>query len=82
AENAKAHILKDANGFLIVDVITEKKTLRNPYPPFITSTLQQEASKKLGLTAKRTMSTAQKLYECIDLGNGESVVLISYMRTD
>lgn len=82
AENAKVHILKDANGFLIVDGITEKKTRRNPYPPFITSTLQQEASKKLGFTAKRTMSTAQKLYEGIDLGNGESVGLISYMRTD
>ncbi|ALB01931.1 DNA topoisomerase I [Francisella persica ATCC VR-331] len=82
ADNAKASILKDANGFLIVDGITEKKTRRSPYPPFITSTLQQEASKKLGFTAKRTMSTAQKLYEGIDLGNGESVGLISYMRTD
>ncbi|OEZ33628.1 DNA topoisomerase I [Francisella endosymbiont of Amblyomma maculatum] len=82
ADNAKACILKDANGFLIVDGITEKKTRRNPYPPFITSTLQQEASKKLGFTAKRTMSTAQKLYEGIDLDNGEFVGLISYMRTD
>ncbi|WP_395167439.1 type I DNA topoisomerase [Francisella salimarina] len=82
AENAKATIKKDANGFLIVEGITEKKTRRNPYPPFITSTLQQEASKKLGFTAKRTMSTAQKLYEGMDLGNGESVGLISYMRTD
>ncbi|MDE4959465.1 DNA topoisomerase, partial [Francisella tularensis subsp. holarctica] len=67
---------------LIVDGITEKKTRRYPYPQFITSTLQQEASKKLGFTAKRTMSTAHKLYEGIDLGNGESVGLISYMRTD
>ncbi|MDE5003063.1 DNA topoisomerase, partial [Francisella tularensis] len=53
-----------------------------PYPTFITSTQQQEASKKLCFTAKRTMSTAQQLYEGIDLGNGESVVLISYMRTN
>ncbi|MFV9972354.1 MAG: type I DNA topoisomerase [Francisella endosymbiont of Hyalomma asiaticum] len=82
ADNAKACILKDADGFLIVDGITEKKTRRNPYPPFITSTLQQEASKKLGFTAKRTMSTAQKLYEGIDIRNGEFVGLISYMRTD
>ncbi|MFV9931286.1 MAG: type I DNA topoisomerase [Francisella endosymbiont of Hyalomma asiaticum] len=82
ADNAKACILKDADGFLIVDGITEKKTRRNPYPPFITSTLQQEASKKLGFTAKKTMSTAQKLYEGIDIRNGEFVGLISYMRTD
>ncbi|MCL4122340.1 UNVERIFIED_CONTAM: hypothetical protein GTU68_009041 [Idotea baltica] len=82
AEDAKTTIIKDANGELIVDGITEKKSRRNPYPPFITSTLQQEASKKLGFSAKRTMSTAQKLYEGKDLGDGESVGLISYMRTD
>ncbi|QLE79008.1 type I DNA topoisomerase [Francisella sp. Scap27] len=82
AEDAKTTIIKDANGELTVDGITEKKSRRNPYPPFITSTLQQEASKKLGFSAKRTMSTAQKLYEGKDLGDGESVGLISYMRTD
>ncbi|WP_341760090.1 type I DNA topoisomerase [Candidatus Endowatersipora endosymbiont of Watersipora subatra] len=54
---------------------------RNPYPPFTTSTLQQEASKILGFSASRTMHIAQKLYEGIDLGN-ESVGLITYMRTD
>ena len=81
-EKAKEIISKDANGYLIVDGITEKKTRRNPYPPFITSTLQQEASKKLGFTAKKTMSVAQKLYEGMDIGGGESVGLISYMRTD
>ncbi|QIV95592.1 DNA topoisomerase I [Allofrancisella inopinata] len=79
---AKKIILSDANGYLIVDEITEKTLRRNPYPPFITSTLQQEAAKKLGFTAKKTMSVAQKLYEGIDLGDGESVGLISYMRTD
>ena len=81
-EKAKKTIEKDADGFLIVEGIVDKKSRRNPYPPFITSTLQQEASKKLGFTARRTMSTAQKLYEGMDLGNGESVGLISYMRTD
>ncbi|TAK11410.1 MAG: type I DNA topoisomerase [Anaerolineae bacterium] len=57
---------------------------RRPQPPFTTSTLQQEASRKLGFTAKRTMAIAQQLYEGIDLGNGDSetVGLITYMRTD
>ena len=60
---------------------TEKK--RNPSPPFTTSTLQQEASRKLGFSAKKTMSTAQKLYEGIDIGGQEGTVgLITYMRTD
>ncbi len=59
---------------------TEKK--RNPSPPFTTSTLQQEASRKLGFSAKKTMSTAQKLYEGIDIGEGGTVGLITYMRTD
>jgi DNA topoisomerase-1 len=55
---------------------------RNPPPPFTTSTLQQEAAKRLGFTAKRTMATAQQLYEGIDIGNGGAVGLITYMRTD
>ena len=59
---------------------TEKK--RNPSPPFTTSTLQQEAARKLGFSAKKTMSTAQKLYEGIDLGGEGTVGLITYMRTD
>jgi len=59
---------------------TEKK--RTPAPPFTTSTLQQEASRKLGFGAKKTMSTAQKLNEGIDIGQGGSVGLITYMRTD
>ncbi len=60
----------------------ERKTVRrNPLPPFTTSTLQQEASRKLGLGASRTMRIAQKLYEGIDL-EGETVGLITYMRTD
>jgi DNA topoisomerase-1 len=55
---------------------------RNPSAPFTTSTLQQEASRRLGYTAKRTMALAQQLYEGIDLGEGGSAGLITYMRTD
>ena len=54
---------------------------RNPSPPFTTSTLQQEASRKLGFGASRTMRIAQRLYEGVDIG-GETVGLITYMRTD
>ena len=64
-----------------VVAIEKKQVRRNPQPPFTTSTLQQEASRKLGFSASRTMSTAQRLYEGIDLG-GETVGLITYMRTD
>jgi DNA topoisomerase I len=55
---------------------------RNPSPPFTTSTLQQEASRRLGYTARRTMALAQQLYEGIDIGEGGAVGLITYMRTD
>jgi DNA topoisomerase-1 len=58
---------------------TEKK--RRPAPPFTTSTLQQEANRKLGMSARKTMSLAQKLYEGVDIGDGP-VGLITYMRTD
>lgn len=64
-----------------VDDIEKKTVRRNPYAPFITSTLQQEASRKLGLTASRTMRLAQQLYEGVEIG-GETVGLITYMRTD
>ncbi len=59
----------------------KKQRKRNPAAPFITSTLQQEAARKLGFTAQRTMRTAQQLYEGINIGEG-AVGLISYMRTD
>ena len=66
--------------FTVADV--ERKTVRrNPFPPFTTSTLQQEASRKLGFGATHTMRLAQRLYEGIDV-NGEAVGLITYMRTD
>ena len=64
-----------------VSSVEKKQARRNPYPPFTTSTLQQEASRKLGMGATRTMRTAQNLYEGTDIG-GETVGLITYMRTD
>lgn len=64
-----------------VNGVERKKTKRNPAPPFTTSTLQQDASRKLHMSAQNTMRTAQQLYEGIDLG-GETVGLITYMRTD
>jgi DNA topoisomerase-1 len=64
-----------------VTSIERRQTRRNPFPPFTTSTLQQEASRKLGFGASRTMRLAQRLYEGVDLG-GDTVGLITYMRTD
>ncbi len=66
----------------VVDKVTKKTVRRNPYPPFITSKLQQEAIRKLRFSAKKTMSVAQQLYEGLDLGDGEYIGLITYMRTD
>ncbi len=81
AHNAEATILNAAEGRLRVAKVEKKKRKRNPAAPFTTSTLQQEASRKLGFTAQRTMRTAQQLYEGIDIG-GETTGLITYMRTD
>jgi DNA topoisomerase-1 len=61
--------------------VEAKPAKRHPYPPFMTSTLQQEASRKLGLAPAQTMRIAQRLYEGVDIG-GETVGLITYMRTD
>jgi DNA topoisomerase-1 len=69
------------DGRYVVARTESKPVKRNPYPPFTTSTLQQEASRKLGFSSKQTMQTAQRLYEGIDIG-GETVGLITYMRTD
>ena len=81
AQSAEVALNEAAQGKLIVSKIEKKARKRNPAPPFITSTLQQEASRKLGFTAKRTMQTAQQLYEGIDIEDG-ATGLISYMRTD
>ncbi|MGH8229417.1 MAG: DNA topoisomerase I, partial [Steroidobacteraceae bacterium] len=66
---------------LVVAAVDRKQRRRNPAPPFTTSTLQQEAVRKLGFNARRTMRLAQQLYEGVDVGEG-SIGLITYMRTD
>src|SRR5258707_153814 len=66
----------------VVNEVTTKERKRNPVPPFITSKLQQEASRKLGFPVKRTMMIAQHLYEGVEIGPEGSVGLITYMRTD
>jgi DNA topoisomerase-1 len=81
AEQAHSHLSEAANGSLLVKQVEKKQRKRNPAPPFTTSTLQQEASRKLGFGAQKTMRTAQRLYEGIDIGAGQ-VGLITYMRTD
>ncbi len=76
-----AGLTADARGLLTVVQVERKTRKRNPAAPFTTSTLQQEASRKLGFSASRTMRVAQQLYEGVDIG-GESTGLITYMRTD
>ncbi|MGI6126071.1 MAG: type I DNA topoisomerase [Planifilum sp.] len=66
----------------VVEEVKKNQRRRNPAPPFITSTLQQEAARKLRFRASRTMAIAQQLYEGVDLGSEGSVGLITYMRTD
>ena len=66
----------------VVTRVDKREKRRYPAPPFTTSTLQQEASKRLGFAAKRTMAVAQSLYEGVDVGDGGRVGLITYMRTD
>ena len=82
-EAASTAILKDLEAAqFVLDKVIKRTTRRNPLPPFITSKLQQESIQKLRFTAKKTMMVAQQLYEGIDLGPGEPVGLITYMRTD
>lgn len=66
----------------VVESVEEKERSRNPPAPFTTSTLQQTANQRMGFTSKRTMSTAQRLYEGIELGERGTTALITYMRTD
>lgn len=80
AEEADKVFKNTKDKFEVSDIKTAKRT-RAARPPFITSTLQQEASTKLSFSARRTMSIAQRLYEGVDVGNGEEG-LITYMRTD
>jgi DNA topoisomerase-1 len=81
ARGVEQSIKDAAQGFLHVLSIDRKQRRRNPSPPFTTSTLQQEAARKLGYSAQRTMRLAQQLYEGVDFGEG-SIGLITYMRTD
>ncbi|MDP3562218.1 MAG: type I DNA topoisomerase [Legionellaceae bacterium] len=81
AHTIQSSLLKQAQGALIVTEVEKKQRKRNPSAPFITSTLQQEAARKLGFTARKTMMVAQQLYEGIDIGSG-TMGLITYMRTD
>ncbi|KAF1720124.1 DNA topoisomerase I [Pseudoxanthomonas wuyuanensis] len=82
AEAARLRIQQAAQGALHVTDVTSKERKRRPSPPFTTSTLQQEASRKLGFTTRKTMQVAQKLYEGVNIGDEGTVGLISYMRTD
>ena len=83
AEAARLRIQQAAQGSLHVTDVSSKERKRRPAPPFTTSTLQQEASRKLGFTTRKTMQVAQKLYEGVNIGDEEGTVgLISYMRTD
>jgi len=79
---AKELVAEAEKQTFIVDEVTTKERKRNPVPPFITSKLQQEASRKLGFPVKRTMMIAQHLYEGVEIGPEGSVGLITYMRTD
>ena len=81
ADEVRRTLEQSAGGMLAVASVEKKQRKRNPSPPFTTSTLQQEAARKLGFGAQRTMRTAQKLYEGVDFGEGP-VGLITYMRTD
>ena len=81
AREVERTITEAAGGTLTVLSVERKQRKRNPAPPFTTSTLQQEAARKLGFSAQKTMRTAQQLYEGIDIGDGQ-VGLITYMRTD
>ncbi|WP_282296996.1 DNA topoisomerase I [Stenotrophomonas sp. PS02289] len=82
AEAARLRIQQAAQGSLHVTDVASKERKRRPAPPFTTSTLQQEASRKLGFTTRKTMQVAQKLYEGVAIGDEGTVGLISYMRTD
>jgi len=81
AHEVERTLTEAANGKLEVLAVDRKQRRRNPAPPFTTSTLQQEAARKLGFSAQKTMRVAQQLYEGVDIGEG-AVGLITYMRTD
>lgn len=81
-EDAQEVLDAVGSGPLVVDSIKKGNKERNPYPPFTTSTLQQEASKRLGFSSKKTMSIAQQLYEGVEIEGQGQTALVSYIRTD
>ena len=81
AHSVRQRLLDHAGGSLTVDRVRKSQRRRNPAPPFITSTLQMDASRKLGFSAQRTMRAAQSLYEGVEI-DGVTQGLITYMRTD
>ena len=81
-KTASAIVDELADSTFVVDTVKKKTTKRNPQPPFTTSKLQQESIRKLRFSARKTMTIAQQLYEGVELGPGEQVGLITYMRTD
>ena len=82
AHAARDALIKSAQGRLVVAEVQSKERKRRPSPPFTTSTLQQEAARKLGFSTSRTMRIAQGLYEGVTIGDEGTVGLITYMRTD
>jgi len=82
AREVEKTLIAAANGKLSVVGVTKRQRRRNPTAPFTTSTLQQEASRKLGFNTQHTMRVAQKLYEGIEIPGEDNVGLITYMRTD
>ena len=80
--DVKAVIEETKDKAFVVDSVKRGEKQRSPAPPFITSTLQQEASRRLGMTPRRTMSIAQQLYEGVEISGHGSIGLITYMRTD
>jgi DNA topoisomerase-1 len=83
SEASALEVLTDIDGLpFLVSSVKRRERRKNPPAPFTTSTLQQEAAKRLGFSARRTMQTAQRLYEGVELGSRGAVGLITYMRTD
>ncbi len=82
SEQADDIVTEARNEAFIIDSVTTKERKRNAIPPFITSKLQQDAARKFSFSVKKTMATAQRLYEGIELGSEGAVGLITYMRTD
>lgn len=80
--SARAIVERAQGARFVVKEVVRKERRRNPAPPFTTSTMQQEASRRLGFSARRTMNIAQQLYEGLDIGDEGTVGLITYLRTD